>query len=352
MATAACSAYPARVLTRLPELVAARDWYPVIGPDATVAQAVRFIDLDAPGSAAALDARVALCIGVTEHPDDDEVGARAAQFDLTITAQHATDAAIQQVDDVDKAIARLQSAVDASPRAAMVLASVLRQTAALPLAAAIAAEAAAYSTLLAGPEFAAWLAARGTRRQVPAGEDARVALALHDEVLDVRMIRRLRLNAIDGPMRAALVDAFSLAIADPSLRIRLTGEGPCFSNGGDLREFGTTPEPATAWAVRMTQHPGWHLAQVADRASAHVHGPCVGAGVELPAFAGHVVADPATTFRLPELTMGLIPGAGGCVSIPRRIGRWRALWLMLTGATIDADTARALGLVDELAPVA
>ena len=79
-----------------------------------------------------------------------------------------------------------------------------------------------------------------------------------------------------------------------------------------------------------------------------VHGACVGAGVELPAFAGHVIARPDATFRLPELRMGLIPGAGGTVSIPRRIGRDRFLEMALTGDPVDATTALDWGLIDEL----
>jgi enoyl-CoA hydratase/carnithine racemase len=79
---------------------------------------------------------------------------------------------------------------------------------------------------------------------------------------------------------------------------------------------------------------------------ARVHGPCAGAGIELAAFAGTVVAEAGTTFRLPEVGMGLIPGAGGTVGIPRRIGRWRTLYLALTGHRIDVATALAWGLVD------
>jgi enoyl-CoA hydratase/carnithine racemase len=79
-----------------------------------------------------------------------------------------------------------------------------------------------------------------------------------------------------------------------------------------------------------------------------VHGACAGAGVELPAFAGRVIADPGTTFLLPELAMGLIPGAGGTVSLPRRIGRERTAKLALSGEPIDAKTALDWGLVDEL----
>jgi enoyl-CoA hydratase/carnithine racemase len=68
--------------------------------------------------------------------------------------------------------------------------------------------------------------------------------------------------------------------------------------------------------------------------------------VELPAFARRVVARPDARFWLPEVAMGLVPGAGGTVSIPRRIGRQRTALLALTGTAIDATTALEWGLVD------
>ena len=76
--------------------------------------------------------------------------------------------------------------------------------------------------------------------------------------------------------------------------------------------------------------------------TARVHGPSVGSGVELAAFAGRVVAAPDATFALPEVAMGLVPGAGGTVSIPARIGRHRTAWLALTGERIDGG-ARSPG---------
>lgn len=79
-----------------------------------------------------------------------------------------------------------------------------------------------------------------------------------------------------------------------------------------------------------------------------MHGSCVGAGIEVPAFADRIVARPDSLFRLPEVAMGLIPGAGGTVSVPRRIGRWRAFWLCVTGVALDAQTAMVWGLVDEV----
>ena len=63
----------------------------------------------------------------------------------------------------------------------------------------------------------------------------------------------------------------------------------------------------------------------------------------MAAFCGRVEADPESQFGLPELALGLIPGAGGTVSITRRIGRWRTAYLVLSGRTLTATTAQRMG---------
>ena len=68
----------------------------------------------------------------------------------------------------------------------------------------------------------------------------------------------------------------------------------------------------------------------------------------MPAAKARTVARPDATFTLPEVGMGLVPGAGGTVSIPRRIGRQRTAWLALTGSPLDLPTAVSWGLVDEV----
>jgi enoyl-CoA hydratase/carnithine racemase len=89
---------------------------------------------------------------------------------------------------------------------------------------------------------------------------------------------------------------------------------------------------------------------IAPKVTVRAHGACVGAGTEIAAYAGRVVAAPDAFFALPEVRMGLVPGAGGSVSVVRRMGRWRAAWLMLTGERLPAVTALRWGLVDEIAP--
>jgi enoyl-CoA hydratase/carnithine racemase len=88
---------------------------------------------------------------------------------------------------------------------------------------------------------------------------------------------------------------------------------------------------------------------VAARTTAQLHGACIGAGIELPAFADRVVAAPGSRFGLPELRLGLVPGAGGTVSLPRRIGRWRTAYLALADHFLDVDEALRWGLIDAVA---
>src|SRR6185312_11794870 len=155
--------------------------------------------------------------------------------------------------------------------------------------------------------------------------------------------------ALSVEMRDALCEALELAVGDPSLSsVSISGAGRCFSVGGDLKEFGSVPDPATGHAVRAIRMPARLLAQCADRAEFRLHGACIGAGVELPAFGRRVVARTYSFFQLPEIIFGLIPGAGGCVSLPRRIGRQRTAWLALSARRINAATALRWGLIDLL----
>ena len=239
--------------------------------------------------------------------------------------------------------------VEAAPLAATALAVLLRGAPHRALDAGLAAESAVYSTLQAGPEFAAWRAVRPPRRR-EASQDDPVRVERRGDVLTITLDRPHVRNALSTPLRDQLVEAFGLAAVDPSIaEVHLRGAGPDFCAGGDLDEFGTFPDPATAHLVRLQQSVGRSIAAVADRVTAHLHGACVGSGIELPAFAGTVVAAPTARFSLPEVGLGLIPGAGGTVSLPRRIGRHRTARLALTGEVLDAATAHAWGLVDAVA---
>jgi enoyl-CoA hydratase/carnithine racemase len=151
-------------------------------------------------------------------------------------------------------------------------------------------------------------------------------------------------------MRAELTDALAVATVDETItEVRLRGAGPSFCSGGDLDEFGSFPDPATAHASRLTRNPALLAHQLRDRLVVELHGACLGAGIEIPAYARRVFAATDTTIALPEIGIGLIPGAGGTVSIAHRIGRHRTLLLALTGTHLDASTAHEWGLVDTVA---
>jgi enoyl-CoA hydratase/carnithine racemase len=240
----------------------------------------------------------------------------------------------------------LADRIAASARASVALAWLLRATEYLPVPAAFTAESSVYSALLAGPDFRSWLATRGEPRDPgPAG---RVQVTRHRDELRITLARPGRRNAVDAAMRDALGHALEIALWDPALRVRLDGDGPGFCAGGDLDEFGSAPDPATAHILRVASSPGLMLHELRDRVTVRVHGYCVGAGIELPAFADRVIAAPGSRFRLPEVAMGLVPGAGGTVSIPRRVGRTRTAWLALTGEPIDASTALRWGMIDTI----
>ena len=113
---------------------------------------------------------------------------------------------------------------------------------------------------------------------------------------------------------------------------------------------GADPIPASAHILRLQRSIGRELSHLGARTTAYVHGACVGSGIELAAFTDRVVAAADTRIALPEIGLGLVPGAGGTVSLTRRIGRLRTAWLAFSGSTIDAGTALDWGLVDDLEP--
>jgi hypothetical protein len=253
------------------------------------------------------------------------------------------------VDDGEDALERIEANVVAHPITAGTLALLLRGQEGLSVSHGLVAESSAYSVLQSGPEFAAWRTAHPARADKDDGPRVRVDRV--DDCLVVTLTRPGRLNALDAPMRDALVDALGLAAADPDIaRVELRGEGRAFSAGGDLDEFGTRPDPATAHVVRLERSVGRVLSALQKPVTTYLHGTCMGSGIELAAFTDTVVAAQDTQIALPEIGLGLVPGAGGTVSLTRRIGRLRTAWLAFSGCSIDAATAHRWGLVDQLVP--
>ena len=210
-----------------------------------------------------------------------------------------------------------------------------------PVAAALSVESMAYSMLQHGDGFRRWLRTR-TPRQPHATAADPVRLERDGPRLDISLHRPEVHNALDAALRDALCDAFDLVAVDPSIdEVHLRGDGPSLCSGGDLRGVRDRDRRGCrAPPPRRPQRraPPAQQREQGDRPPAREY---VGAGIEIATFASHVVADPDTTIRLPEVGMGLIPGAGGTASIPRRIGRHRTAYLTLSGIALDTTTATA-----------
>ena len=240
------------------------------------------------------------------------------------------------------------AAIERNPVASAVLVQVLRAVVHLPVDEALAVESMAYATLQSGAEFKAWRASKAVRTK-PRREEDIVLLRREGARLEVVLNSPETRNALSVPMRDALTEAFKLVAMDNGIRdVFVSANGPCFSAGGDLDEFGTADDLAEAHRIRMLRMPARYLAAHAARYNVLVHGACIGAGIELPAFAKRLTARRDAFFQLPEVAMGLIPGAGGCVSISRRIGRQRTAHMAILGERIDAERALAWRLVDRL----
>ena len=309
------------------------------GPDARAA--IASPDLDHGLGAAHGVAGVVVDLG--DDPGADIAEALARLPVVTVGSGSAPDAGWDiATTDPDPVAA----GIEAAPIAAVVTAQTLRTTASLPTHTGLQIESLAYATLQAGPEFRAWLEHRG--RKVRNDDAPRVVIAVDGDTATITLDRPRLRNLLDARMRDELVDALRVLALDPDRSIQIVGAGPAFCAGGDLAEFGTVTDPAAAHLIRSSANVAPWLAAVAERTTAHVHGPCVGAGVELAAFCHRVCAAPDARFRLPETRMGLMPGAGGTVSVPRRIGRQRTLEWLLCDVEVDATTAHEWGLVDEI----
>ena len=159
----------------------------------------------------------------------------------------------------------------------------------------------------------------------------------------VIMINNPPVNALGLAVRASLAVAFDRLMRDDATGAVVIGcGGQTFSAGGDITEFG-----------RQNQAPKLPdiLAQI-DNAKkpviAALHGNALGGGLELALACSYRVAERNTRLGLPEVKLGLIPGAGGTVRLPRLIGPRKALALILSGNPVSADQALADGLIDAI----
>jgi Enoyl-CoA hydratase/isomerase len=294
-----------------------------------------------PGSSAVVAGSISLpcvTVGIGDQSRLAHIGCAAELVDVVVAS----------VDDA----AEIVAAVGRSPLASVALVLLLRGRDHRSLDDSLVAESATYSMLQSGPEFAAWRSYGSSRsassKPSPGEGDEPVLVGRMANELRVTLNRPARHNAYSASMRDGLVSALELAVADDDLQVVLNGNGPSFCSGGELTEFGSLADPASAHQTRLTRSAARQLVRIADRVTVSVHGYCLGAGIELTAFASRVIAHPETIFALPELALGLVPGSGGTASLPPRIGRRRTALLALTGRQIDANTAFDWGLIDEI----
>lgn len=272
----------------------------------------------------------------------------ADHFDVLLTASPGAPAPWVSVPQsrLEQRIEAMRAIAAAAPIAAASLTRILRTTGALPIADALALESFAYSTLLGGGEFRAWRDARPAIGQAANIEAPFLQIAREDQRVTITLSRPATRNPICAGMRDALFEALAAVLDDPSEPdLLLRGAGACFSTGGDLAEFGAATDLAFAHTVRTARSNARLIAELGPRAKVVLHGACIGSGIEIPAAAAHRIARPDAFFQLPELRMGLIPGAGGTATIPRAIGRHRTAYLCLSARRIDATIALNWGLI-------
>jgi 3-hydroxyacyl-CoA dehydrogenase len=151
-------------------------------------------------------------------------------------------------------------------------------------------------------------------------------------------------NALGADVRAGLLAAIEAADADPAVAaVLIAGSGRTFIGGADIREFGKPPLPPALPDVCN------RIEACTKPVVAAIHGAALGGGLEVALAAHYRIALPAAKLGLPEVQLGLLPGAGGTQRTPRLVGAAAALDMMLSGRHVSAAEAHTLGLVDRVA---
>jgi len=174
------------------------------------------------------------------------------------------------------------------------------------------------------------------------GATGPVARAMHGDILVVT-IDNPPVNALGVDVRRGLTAAIDAAGADAAVKaVLIVGSGKTFIGGADIREFGKPPMtpflPDVCNGIEACSKP----------VVAVIHGAALGGGLEIALAAHYRLALPAAKLGLPEVALGLLPGAGGTQRTPRLIGAAAALDLMLSGRHVGAAEAAKLGLVDRV----
>lgn len=291
---------------------------------------------------------VAGVAGVIVSDELNETASLKPSCPVIATVDSATSDLIDVRIENDQSLDTLIEGIEASPIAAATLVQLSRLNTRSSVIDALCAESLAYSSLQHSEKFEDWLASEKPTNIKHFSEPA-ILIERADDELKLTLNRPANRNAWSTDMRDALAEHLQYAFDDSTIStITLRANGPAFSAGGDLTEFGSARDAGVAHVSRQTRSPAVLMHLLREKITAVVHGACVGAGIELPAFAGRITARSDAFFQLPEVRFGLIPGAGGTASILNRVGRSRFNYMALTSERIDAATALKWRLIDEI----
>jgi enoyl-CoA hydratase/carnithine racemase len=171
-----------------------------------------------------------------------------------------------------------------------------------------------------------------------------------DHIAYVTLNRPQALNVYNIQMRDDLYEVLHAIKDDPEVRVAIfKGAGEkAFCAGADLSEFLTAPTPIVARQVRFTRDVWGLFLSVPQPLIAALHGYVLGSGIEIALCCDIRIASEDVRFGLPEVGLGILPAAGGTQTLPRTIGRAKALEILLTSRWIDGKEAFDIGLVNRL----
>ena len=173
-----------------------------------------------------------------------------------------------------------------------------------------------------------------------------------DSIAYVTLNRPEALNVYNVQMRDDLYEVLLAIRDDDEVRVGIfKGAGDkAFCAGADLSEFLTAPPPVAARKVRFARDLWRLFLNIPQPMITALHGYVLGSGLEIALCCDMRIASPETKFGLPEMGLGIIPAAGGTQTLPRTIGRSRALEMLLTNRWIGAEEAYQFGLINRIVP--
>ncbi len=182
--------------------------------------------------------------------------------------------------------------------------------------------------------------------------EGRVSSSVAGPVVTLTLSRPAKRNALTPAMLDALLGEVTRARDDRSVRVLLLrGEGEAFCAGADLALLGALDPPRARDLAMRGQEVCSALEALPFPVLAAVDGACVGGGLELALACDLIFASERAVFRAPEVGYGFVPGWGGSLRLPRRVGLGRAKDILLTSRAIGAAEAHAAGLADRVFPV-